>query len=58
VRDFVATKTSFSYSEEKTATFEGVQIFHSFGCNISSSIEKITSSVVERLSAKTVDLIE
>jgi hypothetical protein len=58
VRDFVATKTSFSYSEEKTATFEGVQIFHSFGSNIFFSTEKITSSVVERLSAKKTDLTE
>jgi hypothetical protein len=44
----------------KAATFEGAQVFHTFGSNLSSSSssEKLTSSTVERLSAKKIDLTE
>jgi hypothetical protein len=43
----------------KAATFEGAQVFHTFGSNLSSSSsEKLTSSTVERLNAKKIDLTE
>jgi hypothetical protein len=42
----------------KAATFEGAQVFHTFGNSLSSSSEKLTSSTVERLNAKKIDLTE